>query len=458
VTGRIGRLLTRLGDGPPATVAPAPCLPCQEQVAGRPTPVAPVPGLTAGPDDVLIPAADTLAVVIDGNLVVLEAASGRGVLLNASAALILTAFDGTVTVAQVVDQLAEETGMDAALLRADVRGTVDRLLAQGFVTIEGHAEAEAADADDLAPGPPLDPQRWRPTIDRILADVAWELDSGPRALAATSVTVRSDDAVGAEHLRQLLSSLPPVAGPSSVADHLLSIVSGGAAGRFRIVLDGRVISRVDTSEAAVAHALHHLDELAVEGSAAALLFHAGAVERDGRVVAVLGVSGQGKSTVTAALVQRGFRYLSDEVVAVDVATREVRPYPKALDLQLEALDLLGVDAGAASVVLPGSKVKVLPDRLGEVGTGGKPALLVFLADRALGGSEPEPSAGGGEPVPPAEALVAILPVTFQRTIATPGQFESLAELCEATPSIRIERAPLATMLAAIEAALAVAAG
>jgi hypothetical protein len=54
--------------------------------------------------------------------------------------------------------------------------------------------------------------------------------------------------------------------------------------------------------------------------------------------------------------------------------------------------------------------------------------------------------------------VAILPVTFQRTIATPGQFESLAELCEATPSIRIERAPLATMLAAIEAALAVAAG
>ena len=168
------------------------------------------------------------------------------------------------------------------------------------------------------------------------------------------------------------------------ADHRLSIVSGGAAGRFRIVLDGRFISRVDHSEAAVAHALHHLDELAVDGSAAALLFHAGAVERDGRVVVVLGVSGQGKSTVTAALVQRGFHYLSDEVVAVDVATREVRPYPKALDLQPEALDLLGVDADATSMVLPGSKVKVLPDRLGEVGAGGKPTLLVFLADTARG--------------------------------------------------------------------------
>ena len=82
-------------------------------------------------------------------------------------------------------------------------------------------------------------------------------------------------------------------------DHLLSIVSGGAAGRHRLVLDGRVVSRVGTPEAAAVHALHHLDELAVAGSAGALLFHAGAVERDGRVVMVLGVSGKGKSTLTA---------------------------------------------------------------------------------------------------------------------------------------------------------------
>ena len=72
MTGRIGRLLTRLGDGPAPPSPPLPaCRARRRPPAGRHL-VAPIPGLTAGPDDVLIPAADTLAVVIDGNLVVLE--------------------------------------------------------------------------------------------------------------------------------------------------------------------------------------------------------------------------------------------------------------------------------------------------------------------------------------------------------------------------------------------------
>ena len=100
---------------------------------------------------------------------------------------------------------------------------------------------------------------------------------------------------------------------------------------------------------------------------------------------------------------------------------------------------------------------MLPDRIGAVGSGGgRPALLVFLAEPG------EPAAAAEavpvEAVPPAEALVAILPVTFEHTIDGPGHFQALAELCEATPSIRIGRAPLDAMLAEIEAALAVAAG
>ncbi len=133
----------------------------------------------------------------------------------------------------------------------------------------------------------------------------------------------------------------------------------------------------------------------------------------------------------------------------------VWPYPKALDLHTESLDLLDLDPGAASLQLPGSKAKVLPDRLGVVGpAGGRPALLVFLAETLAA-----PTAPGGAPVeavPPAEALVAILPVTFERTVAEPANFEALASLCEATPAVRIGRAPLDAMLAEIETALAAA--
>jgi hypothetical protein len=426
-------------------------------MVGRPSPVVPVAGLTAAPDDVVVPASDTLASVIDGHLVVFErvprqGGGGTGVLLNASAALIYTAFDGEVTVAQVVAQLAEETGMDAALLQSDVRSTVDRLLAQGLVTLAGTQEEESPPA---APSVARDPDRWRPVVERLLAERSWAFDSGPRQLAATSVAVRADDPETADLLRLLLSSLPevaeaPGAGPVA-AEHRLSVVSGRRPRRRRVVLDGRVLARVDTPEAAVVHALHGLDELAVSGSPGALLFHAGAVERDGKVVVVLGLSGKGKSTLTAALVRRGFRYLTDEIVAVDVGTREVRPYPKALDLHPGSLDLLGLDADAASLELGGAKGKVLPEWLGEVGSGGSPALLVFLAETLA------PAAGAGsapvEVVPPAEALVAILPVTFEPTIDEPGNFEALAALCESTPAIRIGRAPLDAVLAEVEAAL-----
>jgi hypothetical protein len=308
----------------------------------------------------------------------------------------------------------------------------------------------------------LEPDRWAPAIDRLLSGVPWVWERGAMRLAATSVRVRADDADVGSLFDRLLGGLVDEEA-ALLAQHTLSVVSRrgrnaagdiGGAPRYRVVLDGRVVARVDSPESAVVHALHHLDELAVSGSSDALVFHAGAVERDDRVVVVLGVSGRGKSTLTAALVSRGFRYLSDEVVAVDIATSGVWPYPKALDLHPGSLDLLGLDAGAASLQLPWSKVKVLPDRLGEVSHGGKAALLVFLAETLA--PVATPGAAPVEVVPPAEALVAILPVTFEHTMDDPDHFAALAAFCEATPSIRVGRAPLDATIAAIEAAVAVA--
>ena len=62
------------------------------------------------------------------------------------------------------------------------------------------------------------------------------------------------------------------------------------------------------------------------------------------MVIVAGNSGRGKSTLTAALVRRGLAYLSDELAIVDPATREVSAYPKALELDDAAADLLGLPA------------------------------------------------------------------------------------------------------------------
>jgi hypothetical protein len=60
-----------------------------------------------------------------------------------------------------------------------------------------------------------------------------------------------------------------------------------------------------------------------------LWLHAGVVRDGGVTVLIVGPSGSGKSTLTTHLCQRGWRFLSDEVAPLSMATDDVLPYPQA---------------------------------------------------------------------------------------------------------------------------------
>jgi hypothetical protein len=68
--------------------------------------------------------------------------------------------------------------------------------------------------------------------------------------------------------------------------------------------------------------------------------HAGAVVRDGKALLIAGPSGRGKTTLTAALVKRGFAYSSDELAAL-TAEGTVLRYPTPLRVREGALARLG---------------------------------------------------------------------------------------------------------------------
>ena len=86
----------------------------------------------------------------------------------------------------------------------------------------------------------------------------------------------------------------------------------------------------------VAHRLNHL-----------LLLHAGAVERDGLALLLPAMPGSGKSTLTAALSQRGWRLLSDEFGAYDPVAGVFRAMLKPIALKNQSIEVIRAFAPGA---------------------------------------------------------------------------------------------------------------
>lgn len=73
-----------------------------------------------------------------------------------------------------------------------------------------------------------------------------------------------------------------------------------------------------------------------------IFVHAGAVEWRGRAIVIPGKTLSGKSSLTAAFVRAGARYLSDEFALIDAQGR-VRPYAKPLALRLNGATAPAID-------------------------------------------------------------------------------------------------------------------
>ncbi|MCG8505412.1 MAG: HprK-related kinase A [Sphingomonadales bacterium] len=71
-----------------------------------------------------------------------------------------------------------------------------------------------------------------------------------------------------------------------------------------------------------------------------LIVHAAVVERDGRALVIPGDSGQGKSTLCAALASRGWRLFSDEFAFFDLENGTVVPYPRPISLKNESIEVI----------------------------------------------------------------------------------------------------------------------
>jgi HprK-related kinase A len=71
-----------------------------------------------------------------------------------------------------------------------------------------------------------------------------------------------------------------------------------------------------------------------------LVLHASVAERNGHAVVMPAPPGSGKSTLCAALVNRGWRLLSDEFALVDKGDGRIAPLPRPVGLKEESVEII----------------------------------------------------------------------------------------------------------------------
>jgi len=71
-----------------------------------------------------------------------------------------------------------------------------------------------------------------------------------------------------------------------------------------------------------------------------LIIHAAVIEKDGYAAILPAPPGSGKSTLCAALVNRGWRLLSDELTMIRVSDGKIIPLPRPVSLKNQSIDVI----------------------------------------------------------------------------------------------------------------------
>lgn len=146
-------------------------------------------------------------------------------------------------------------------------------------------------------------------------------------------------------------------------------------------------------------------------------FHAGAVASENGGIIFPAVSGLGKTTLTVRLVQKGFKFLSDEVACMNIEHQKIEPFPRKINLTDESHSMLGLPQWTDSNVqlqYPGKKLMFDIEEIVASSLSGpcSPTHVIFLK-------------GFGEktrlePIAPSHALFQIFRFSI-RPVRNPGE-------------------------------------
>ncbi len=253
---------------------------------------------------------------VGGATVLFHVGDRRLHVLNPTAGAVWSELDPDGDVTQLARRLGERFGVTADAVLADVERLLEQLVTDGLLAPSGDADPATATGVADRPSSPGDAGTGSVTAP----------SSGSYAALDARLGIVCDDAEIVSVLDAVLCPLA-VAEPPTGALRIERIAENG----WTVVVDGGNPVRVGSRLAATLRALAEVNDLAVASVPSDLVFHAGAVCGDEGAVLLPAPSNHGKSTLTAALVRSGLRYLTDEAAAVAEGP-VVRPFAKAIAL------------------------------------------------------------------------------------------------------------------------------
>lgn len=182
-----------------------------------------------------------------------------------------------------------------------------------------------------------------------------------------------------------------------------------------------------------------------------LVIHAAVVERNGCAAILPAPPGSGKSTLCAALVNRGWRLLSDELTLVRLSDGQIVPLPRPVSLKNASIEV--IRAYAPQAVFSRSvhdtnkgtvaHMKAPSDSVARAAETARPAWIIF--PKYAAGATPEL-----EPIAQGRAFMQVAQNAFNYSLLAGPGFDTLGRLIDATASYHFRYSALDDALAVFE--------
>lgn len=257
---------------------------------------------------------------LEENFLIHSAGEGRLYILNATGHFILEHLKTDRPIPEVAQRLAKQYGIPFKTALNDIETAITEWRRVGL--LPGHApngvQAEAPGAIPPNQSRPIDVTRYY-------------------QLPGLRFSVRYDHEAMERQCRARLSAIETPT-PDAL-DAELEIRSND--GMWVVMLNGRELSRTDSfNEARVELLIGILTKYHQEIQIMALI-HAGVVARGGKALILPATTQGGKSTLTAALIHAGCRFLSDDTAPIDGPSGRVYPFPLGLCLRPDIWPVVG---------------------------------------------------------------------------------------------------------------------